>query len=124
MKSDEWAIICDYAEYYHIYNYKALPLSFAAVLFFGLRAESRSKTILNGSKLPIDLLIRSMTLDNLRQLVWFQSKDGAKGRNRPPSLTEMMLKEKEPVQNEILSFDSGEDFERERERRIKKWLQS
>ena len=46
--SDEDALICDFAETYHILDYKALPLKLRATLASGLRDSSRSKLILHG----------------------------------------------------------------------------
>ena len=40
---DEDALVCDMAETYHIFDYRALPLFLAARLACGLREDSRSK---------------------------------------------------------------------------------
>ena len=40
---DEDALICDFAETYHIYDYRSLPASMAATLAVGLRDDSRIK---------------------------------------------------------------------------------
>lgn len=66
----------------------------------------------------LDLLLQAMTVDALNTLVWFQSEDGQKGRNRPPSVMETLLGKESHNNNDILSFSSAAEFERERERRI------
>lgn len=126
IKQDEDALICDFAEYYHIYDYKALPLDYAAVLFFGLRANSRCKIVLSGDNYGLDTHMSALMVDALNTLVWFQSRDGQKGLNRPKSLVELLKGDVEKSHNKekFLSFSSAEEFEKERERRLKKWQQS
>lgn len=119
ISKDEDALICDFAEVYNIYDYRALPLKYAAVLFFGLRADSRSHMALQDMTVTLEQMLMAMTVDSLNLLVWFQSEDGQKGRNRPKSILDILQgKEKITKHNDILSFSSAEAFERERERRI------
>lgn len=47
---DKDAVICDLAETYRIYNYRALPVETLAVLVLGLRADSRIKMKMSGYK--------------------------------------------------------------------------
>ena len=47
LKKDEEALICDFAETYHIYDYKRLPLTTVAALAVGLRENSRLKMAMN-----------------------------------------------------------------------------
>ena len=39
--TDEDAMICDLAETYHVFDYRALPVKLLAVLCSGLRSDSR-----------------------------------------------------------------------------------
>lgn len=55
MATDEDALICDFAETYHIYDYRQLKPSYAATLAAGLREDSRIRTILGG--LPVQMSI-------------------------------------------------------------------
>jgi hypothetical protein len=113
-------LICDFAEYYHIYDYKVLPLEYVSTLFFGLRAESRSKLSLTKQRLPADVLLLAFIADALNTLVWFQSEDGQKGRNRPKSIYDVLTGANGKVTDEnVLSFSSAEEFEKERMERIK-----
>jgi len=43
IKLDENALICDFAETYHIYDYRQLPPTRVAVFACGLRDDSRIK---------------------------------------------------------------------------------
>ena len=40
--TDEDALICDFAETYHIYDYRSLDVEYAATLAYGLRDDSGS----------------------------------------------------------------------------------
>ena len=44
------AIICDFLQYYHVLDYRSLPLQQAAILAFGLPPESRTMTSITGMK--------------------------------------------------------------------------
>lgn len=48
--ADEEALICDMAETYKIYDYRALPISYIAILTNGLPKTSRVKSNLMGIK--------------------------------------------------------------------------
>jgi len=102
-------MICDLAETYHIVNYRELPVRTLAALVTGLRADSRTKMKMTGQRYPDNILIQALVFDRLSQLVWMNSEDGRRNRNRPASLYEQLTKEPKP---KIMSFDSGEDFDR------------
>ena len=44
MALDEDALICDFAETYHIYNIYGMPVQYIATLAIGLRDDSRIKS--------------------------------------------------------------------------------
>ncbi len=56
---DENAVICDFAEIYHIFDYKALPVRLAATLAAGFGANSRSmqKALGVANPLPDSILL-------------------------------------------------------------------
>lgn len=113
IKKDEEALICDFAETYHIYDYKGLPLNMVAPLAVGLRDSSRIKMIMTGAQASTEIMLMAAMVDNLALLVWAQTKDGAKGKNRPKSITEALIM-KEPKSTTI-TYNSGEDFIKARE---------
>lgn len=102
-------MICDLAETYHIFNYRELPVDMLATLVSGLRADSRTKMKITGAKIPDSILIQALIFDRLSQLVWMNSEDGRRNRNRPPSLYDLLTKKPKP---KIMSFDNGADFDR------------
>ena len=110
MASDEDALTCDFVEYYHILDWRALPVKLAATLCAGLSPNSRTKLRLAGLNTAFDTFLLSGIYDRLSLLVWFQSKDGASGRNRPQMITPLIMKaEKKP--SDVQAFASGKDFD-------------
>ncbi len=114
IKIDENALICDLAETYHIYNYRQLPPSMVAIFAIGLRDDSRIKMKLSNSKVPPDIMLLAGIIDKLNILIWQNTEDGAKGRNRPKPILDVIY-EKE---SDISAFASGKEFEKERQRLI------
>lgn len=111
--ADEDALICDFAEVYHILDYRALPPRTAAVLSCGLGDESRIMTKLSGHPARVDHLLLATIADALTTLVWFKTKDGQKGKNRPKSFVEALTGKKN---TDAVSFATAEAFEQARER--------
>ena len=106
------------AQYYHIYDYRAVAPCLVSLLFFGLGESSRSWRALNGVKVPIELQLQAMMVDCLSLLVWQNSADGQKGRNRPNLITPMLTGKGKEKDNNIQTFATGKEFEEERERRL------
>ena len=111
---DEDALVCDLAETYQIYDYKQLPPTKVAVFSLGLRDDSRIKMKISGQSVPFDTLLLAGIHDKLSTLVWFQTADGQKGRNRPTMLTNLLLKKEQ--ESDVEAFHSGEEFEKARKR--------
>lgn len=106
IRVDETAVICDLAETYHILNYRQLPARLVAALCVGLKADSRIKMKLNGRKVPYELELLMGAVDRLTLLVYAQTKDGQKGRNKPKLLLDQLYAEPEQVKG----FSSGEEL--------------
>ena len=102
----EDALVCDLAETYGIFDYKALPARLIATLAAGLRANSRVKMEMSGAPLETLETLTAAVVDRLGVLVWMNSEDGRKNRNRPKSILESLAQKetKETV------FDSPEAF--------------
>lgn len=108
---DEDALICDLAETYHIYDYKSLPCYKVAIFACGLRNDSRIKMKMNNTKLSLDTILAASAVDRLSLLVWMQTKDGAKGYNRPKSIVKMLC---DNAEKRCETFDTAEEFENRR----------
>ena len=111
---DEDALICDFAETYHIYDLYQHPCEYVATLAVGLPDDSRIMMKLKGLRVKPELLALGHVADSLRTLVWFKTKDGQKNRNRPPSILELLEKISGGTQKdddeELRGFESGEAF--------------
>ena len=109
--SHEDALICDLAEYYHIYDYEKQPPLFIATLACGLRDGSRVISELSGTTYPMETLILAGMSDTLKLLTWMQSVDGAKNRNRPAEILPTLLGKKSEKKEAVMTFSSPEEFE-------------
>ena len=116
INTDEEALICDLAETYHIYDYRQLPPQKVAVFALGLRDDSRIKMKISGQVAPIERLLLAGISDRLSTLVWFQTEDGQKGKNRPTMLADLLTNNNAKSEKEVITFDSGEDFIKVRNR--------
>ena len=104
---------------YHIYDWRALPVSYAATLATGLRENSRIKLAI--SKTPVDLqtMLTAAAVDRLSLLVWAGTKDASKGRNKPKSIVEELTAYRDMDASDIAAYATGADFERARKKILK-----
>lgn len=114
LTTDENLLICDLAETYHILDYKQLPPTKVAVFALGLRENSRIMMKMNGDKVTLENMLLASITDRIGLLVWLNTSDGYKGTNRPKAITDMLI----GLQNEQeqVSFTTGEEFEKARQR--------
>ena len=115
MALDEDALICDFAETYHIYNIYQLPVDYIATLAIGLRDNSRIKMKVSGLEVDIKSLLLAHIADNTAINFWAKTKDAEKGKNRPKSFVKI-LTEKIDLSKQPKEFLCGADFDREWER--------
>lgn len=113
--TDEEALICDLAETYGIFDYKSLPLNKVAIFSVGLRENSRIKMKMNGAKLPLENMLLAATVDHLALLTWLQSENGMQGIGRPQSILNKLLETEEQKENDVMSFETPEEFEKARQ---------
>jgi len=109
MNLDEDALQCDLAETYHIYNIKELPAYKVALFSVGLKGNSRIKMKLQNLKYPLEVILLANIIDRLSYLVWFKTRDGQKGRNRPISIAQKLIDANET--HNVISFASSKEFE-------------
>lgn len=104
IKLDEDALICDFAETYHIFDYRSLPLKLVATLSAGLRDNSRIK--LRIADMPVDLetVILASIADNLSLLRAGFSKD----KQKPFLFTDAIKGE---AKSKVKGFRTADDFE-------------
>ena len=111
ISADRDALICDFAETYGIYDFRALPLSLVATLASGLRDDSRIKMRLSGTKASKTEILLAAAVDRLSMLLWAQTEDGRNNVNRPKSILAIITGD-ENDEKSISSFESAADFEK------------
>lgn len=115
INTDEAALVCDFAETYHIYDFRSLPARLTAVYACGLGQNSRIMKKLGGAKASIEVLLLATIADCLKILIWQNTVDGSKGRNKPESILKTIIGEEE---EEPLLFDTPDDFRAWREQML------
>lgn len=107
-------LICDLAETYGILNYNQMIESspmLVATLSVGLSNDSRIKRKMIGCELTTSQILSALMLDSLNMLVWFKTKDGIKGRNRPKSIYKLLMGIDKKPKDDLMTFDSPEAYE-------------
>lgn len=118
--ADEDALICDFAETYHVFDYRALPLRTAATLAGGLGSNSRIHAKLAGVTAGMDTLMLTQIRDTLENIRWMLSKDGREGKNAPALIApQLLVKTERKAAKKQARFRSAAEFERWRERAMK-----
>ena len=115
MGEDE--LICDLAETYGIYDYKALSPSLVATLTIGLRDDSRIKMKLTGQKRSLEQMLLALIFDDLNLILW--SRKGKHRGRRPDSVFKRLTENRH--KDELKSFATPEEFEAWMERKRKGW---
>ena len=110
MVKNESALTCDFAEYYHIYNWRALDVSYAATLAAGLPEGSRSMRKLTGFPCDLNTILLAAIADRLSALVWSKTKKGTK---KPEMIIDKLLN-KTDKKTEIATFTDANAFEEAR----------
>lgn len=111
-------ILCDLAEYYHIYNYEDFDPLYIATLVCGLGGHSRLMKELSGVKYTESEIVQAKIADTLSWIAWTKTKDAEHGRNKPQSIVESMLDIKEEKEFSHDVFNSKEEFLRAREKAL------
>ena len=105
IRDDEDSLICDFAETYHIYDYRSLPLWLAATLAAGLRDTSRiamNTTEGKASTTNTILAIIADHLSSIRALLGDQTDF--------PSVTKTLYGIEEEKSSKVKAYGSGNDF--------------
>lgn len=114
IKTDRFALECDLAETYHIFDMKELPVRKVALFSSGLRMNSRIKMKMSGLNYSLETILMAKAVDNLSMLVWSKTKDAQKNRNRPISICQKLFESEMDNASENMTFNSGNDFEKAR----------
>lgn len=104
-------MICDLAETYHVLNYRELSPNLVATLVLGLREDSRVKKHYNKQNATLEQMLLATIADNLRFIAWTKTRDGQKNRNKPKSITEKLLGTDKKPKDDLVAFDTAEEYE-------------
>lgn len=96
-------LICDLAEYYHIYDHRRVPCRLLGTLAVGLRAESRIGMIREGIKASPETIMLVRLHDILMR------EFSAKGKEPEPLLKQFVIENKESA---VRTFRNGDAFMR------------
>lgn len=107
MKSDEDALTCDFAETYHIYDWRALDIDYAATLAAGLRQSSRSFMKLTNVKATLSDSLEARIVDELQAIRY--SLPGKK-RKRPEWISDKIIHGEKESEDQYESFASPDEF--------------
>lgn len=77
LHADREALLCDFAEYYHVYDLRALPILTVAALAVGLRADSRIKLKMSGLKNIPSVVLYTAIADKLALIHYYLTADKA-----------------------------------------------
>lgn len=77
---------------------------------------------LSGYEYPLETILLAKICDNTSYLLWFNSEDGQKGKNRPKSILNSMLNIQEEndeltPNDEFMTFDTFDDYEAYRKKK-------
>ncbi len=107
IRNDEDALICDFAETYHIYDYRSLPLRLVATLAAGLGDTSRIITKTTEAKASTTNTILAIIADHLAAI-----RKLLGDKTEIPSVTGALYKlEEKPDKDKPMSFKSGAEFD-------------
>lgn len=123
LDTDEDALLCDFAQYYNIYDIEELGLIKLSIFAWGLPADSRSKKLMSKQKVSLDTYLQAQAVDALNMLVWSKTKDGQHNRNRPKSIAQSLLPQQKADDNHQ-NFASGKEFEKTRKQIVKEVTKS
>ncbi len=84
LRTDEDALLCDFAETYNIYDLGSLPVKTVAALAFGLREDSRIKMIMAGLKVPVNQMLLAHIADSANFIKWTKTEAAVNNPSDPP----------------------------------------
>ena len=108
IETDESALICDFAETYHIYDYRALPVHYAATLAYGLRCDSRIRLKLGEVKEEVPCFISAAKAADCLALIVNSLRE--EPEECPALLTDIIYGRGQNEEQKKTSYSSGEDF--------------
>ena len=104
--ADEDALICDMAEIYGVFDWRALPLQTAATLAAGLGPGSRCEGVRLGLRVPVRDYLTALVADRLALILRFLQNVDA-----PRLWSNEMIRAAEKPSGDSGAFQTPEEFE-------------
>lgn len=115
LNDSEDLVICDLAETYGILDYTKIRPDTLATLVLGLGYDSRVKRKLRDDPLTYNQALLALIFDALRTIAFNQGHK--KGAKKPESLFKHLTEKKEEKE-ELMKFETPEDYEKWRKEHI------
>jgi hypothetical protein len=112
VRNDEDALICDFAETYHVYDWRSLPVHYSAVLAAGLRQNSRSQMKLANVKADLNASLLAVLHDDMKDLIYATIAPHMKRKPKQPEHTaDKIIHGEQKQAKEYQGYESSEDYE-------------
>lgn len=108
IETDESALVCDFAETYRIYDYRALSVSYAATLAHGLRSDSRIRLKLGEVKEEVPCFISAAKAADCLTLLVNSLRE--EPDERPAMISDIIYGREQKKKPRADSYDSGSEF--------------
>ncbi|MDD6666723.1 MAG: hypothetical protein PUE58_01940 [Lachnospiraceae bacterium] len=105
---NEDKLVADFAEFYHCFDWKSIPLETAAVLASELRPDSRSYMAAHGVCVSTTDALLAKIFDELQFLVY---QHAGRGAQKPTLISNDLILGKQEKKHKAKSFDNSNDFE-------------
>ena len=113
--TDEDSLICDLAQYYHVFDYRSMTVESVATLAAGLPEDSRIMRKLYNQNISKSELMLAAIYDDFNYFLYSLTPDGKKGIGKPVSIVEKWMNINDDEQ-QIMAFDSVNSYEKTKER--------
>lgn len=74
---------------------------------------------MSGRRISLNQELLALIFDGINILIWQQTTDGAKNRNRPESLYKKLMMNGQPQIDDYKKFDSPESYEKWRKSKMR-----
>lgn len=112
--TDEDSLICDLAQYYHVFDYRSMTVELIATLSAGLPEDSRIMRKISKRNISKSELMLAAIYDDLNAYLYSMTSNAKHGINRPASIVDRWLNITE--QKETMAFDSVNSYEKAKQR--------
>lgn len=113
--TDEDSLICDLAQYYHVFDYRSMTVESVATLSAGLPEDSRIMRKMSNQNISKTELVLAAIYDDFNYFLYSLTPDGKKGIGKPVSIVEKWMNINDDEQ-QIMAFDSVNSYEKAKQR--------